>query len=190
MRTTPTLLALAALALAPGAAADSLGVGSRLPALTLEDQHGEPHTLDPSLRAVLLSRDMDGGGVIREVLEEGGPALLEGADAVYVADVHGMPGVIRSLIAKPRMRRRPYPMLLDEEGGPTAPFPSEEGKATLILLEELEITGVEHLDSPEDLRAALEALRESGATPSEEEGAAPEPSDAASPADEEPAEAP
>jgi len=170
MRIAASALVAAGLALAPTAAAESLGAGARLPALTLEDQHGEAHTLDPSLRAVVFSRDMDGGGVIRDALQEEGDLLLEDADAVYVADVHGMPGIIRSLIAKPRMRDRPYPMLLDEEGEATAAFPSEPGKATLLLLDELEITGVEHPGSPEELREALEALR--SAEP--DEGEAPE----------------
>jgi len=153
-------LLLAALLLTASAAAQTLAVGSAFPALGLEDQHGTRHAIDASVRAVLFSRDMDGGGVIRKALdaplEKDALAFLARHGAVCVADVSRMPGLIRRAIARPRLRRRPYPLLLDEEGPATAALPSAEGKATLIRLDALRIVAVEHYDSPEALRAALE----------------------------------
>jgi hypothetical protein len=64
-----------------------------------------------------------------------------------------MPGPIRAVIAMPRMRRRPYPVLVDETGEPTASLPSAEGRASAIFLDQLEVTRVEHVDSLEALRA-------------------------------------
>ncbi len=162
-----SLFLLCVLGVAFSAAAEPYAVGSRLPALTLPDQHGEARRVDESTRVVLFSREMKGGGVIRKALEVDGPALLEGAGAVYVADVSRMPGIIRSVIAKPRMRRRPYPMLLDEEGSASADFPAREGQATLLRLEGLRVTGVQYFDSPEALRQALAGGGErSGTSPS------------------------
>jgi hypothetical protein len=66
-------------------------------------------------RVLLLTRDMDAGGFVREALAEDGAACLDRAGAVYVADVHRVPGVIRRIVAIPRMRTRPYPVLLDTE---------------------------------------------------------------------------
>ena len=162
----PVLLLAAALLRAGAAAAQTLAVGSAFPALTLEDQHGTVHAIDASLRAVLFSRDMDGGGIIRKALdrplEEDALAFLARHGAVCVADVSRMPGLIRRTIAKPRMRRRPYPLLLDEEGRVTAALPSAAGRATLIRLDALRIVAVEHHDSPEALRAALAGEAASG----------------------------
>ncbi len=157
-RLVPGLILLGALLglVAPLASAEPYQVGSQIPALQLADARGEVHTLDASLRVVLFSRDMDGGGVIQEALKENGAALLERARAAYVTDVSRMPGLVRRLIAKPRMRRRPYTMLLDETGEATADFPSVEGRPTLLFLDALRVVRIEHPATPPELRAAVE----------------------------------
>jgi hypothetical protein len=143
--------------LAPAAGAEPYAVGRELPALSLQDQHGDSHTLDASVRVVLFSRDMDGGKVIQQALSQDGQALLDAHSAVYLADVSRMPGLVRRMIAKPRMRKRPYLMWLDEEGDVTADLPSEEGLPTLLLLEDLRILRIHHPATPEALREALSA---------------------------------
>jgi hypothetical protein len=143
--------------LAPAAGAEPYAVGSELPPLSLEDQHGESHTLDGSVRVVLFSRDMDAGKVIQQALSEDGQALLDAHSAAYVADVSRMPGLVRRMIAKPRMRKRPYLMWLDEEGDATADLPSEEGLPTLLFLEDRRILRIHYPATPEALREALSA---------------------------------
>lgn len=162
----PGAIALALLLGTFGAAAEEpeepavVGVGAVLPAVTLEDQHGVAHAVDGSVRALLFSRDMDGGGVIRSLLDpdalgEPPAAFLDRHAALCVADVHRMPGLVRRIIAKPRMRKRPYPLLLDEEGDATASWPSQPGHATLIRLDGLRVVEILHTRSPEELREAL-----------------------------------
>lgn len=153
MRAVPLLTVLL---LATPALAEPYAVGSLLPPLELADQHGVPQRLDDSVRLVLFSRDMQGGDVIKETLAEGGPAFLERHDAVYIADVSGMPGLVRRLMAKPAMRRRAYPMWLDEEGEVTADLPSRAGRPTLLFLQERRVVRIEHPDSADALRAAVE----------------------------------
>ena len=123
--------------------------------IALDDQHGEPGGVDAATRAVLLSRDMDGGGLVREALATDGAAQLERARAVYIADVHAMPGLIRRLVALPRMRERPYRVLLDTDGAPTAALPSEEGKATWLRLEGLRVVEIRFLTSSQEIGKAL-----------------------------------
>jgi hypothetical protein len=147
---------LGMLALAPGLAlAQSVAVNDTIPALVLEDQHGEPGRIDASTRGVLLSRDMDGGALVREALAQDGAAQLERAGAVYVADVHGMPGLVRRLFALPRMRERPYRVLLDTEGAPTAALPAEPGKATWLRLDGLRVAEIRFLTRAEEVRQVL-----------------------------------
>jgi hypothetical protein len=101
---------------------------------------------------------MDGGDLVREALATDGAAQLERAGAVYVADVHRMPAPIRRLIALPRMRERPYRVLLDTDGTPTALLPSEEGTATWLRLDGLRVVEVRFLTSSEEVAAALAAV--------------------------------
>jgi hypothetical protein len=146
------LLGLAAVA----GRAESVAVNDTLAPIALEDQHGQPGGIVATTRAVLLSRDMDGGGLVREALATDGATRLEQAGAVYVADVHAMPGLVRRFIAIPRMRERPYRVLLDSDGGPTSRLPAEEGKATWLRLDGLRVVEVRFLTSSDAVRAALE----------------------------------
>ena len=77
------------------------------------------------------------------------------AQAVYVADISGMPSLIANTMTIPRMRKRPYPTLLDRSGDVTAAFPSQPGQATLLRLERLRIQAVLYVDSVSQLREAL-----------------------------------
>lgn len=148
------LLALFIACGSPGPPPSTYGPGSALPSASLEDQFGASHPLDTSLRVVLFSRDMEGGAIIRDVLAQH-PDALARVQGVYVADISGMPGLIASMRAIPRMRDRPYPTLLDRDGTVTAAFPSEPGKATLLRLERRQIQAVSFLDSASQLRDAL-----------------------------------
>jgi hypothetical protein len=152
---------LIVLLLAAGASAEPLAVGSAFPRLTLPDQHGTERTIDERVSVVLFTRDMSGGGVVKDALRGEGRAFLERNHAVYVSDVSRMPGLIRATIAKPRLRGRGYPILLDEEGKATEDLPAAGGKATLLFLEKLVVTRVEQVGSAQELRAAIEPPPES-----------------------------
>ena len=149
------MLAAAVGGAAAWAKAEIVAVGGALAPIALEDQHGQPGAVDAGTRAVLLTRDMDAGGFVREVLAEGGAEKLERAGAVYVADVHRMPAPIRRFISLPRMRERPYRVLLDTDGAPTAALPSEAGKATWLRLDGLRVVEVRFLSNAEEVVAAL-----------------------------------
>ena len=155
------LTLVAALGVCGPAAAQPAGGPASLGPVTLTDQHGVEHSIDAAVRLVLFSRDMDGGAVMRkmldsEVLGEAPAAFLGRNRAVCVADISRMPGLIARAIAKPRMRRRPYPVLLDEEGEVSAAWPSEKGRTTLIRLEANRLVEALHFKDPAALRSAIE----------------------------------
>jgi hypothetical protein len=158
----PLVLAiLASLAVGGPAAAQPSGVSTSLGPVTLLDQHGVEHRIDAAVRLVLFSRDMDGGAVMRKMLDaeslgEAPASFLGRNRAVCVADISRMPGLIARTIAKPRMRKRPYPLLLDEQGELTAAWPSQKERTTLIRLEANRILEVLHFEEPASLRRAIE----------------------------------
>ena len=158
-----SLAAALAAAFAPAVRADDAAaadtapyeVGSRLPRIELADQHGETRAVDEGVRFLLFSRDMEGGDVLREAVDDQDAASLARVRAVYLADIHRMPGLVARLIAVPRMRGRAYPMLLDRTGEATARLPDREGHATVIELDALALRAVDHLASPDEVRARL-----------------------------------
>ena len=129
------------------AESDFFGVGDRLPEISLQDQYDEDGAVDSSTRILLFSRDMDGGKLLEEALADSTKGFLATANVIYVSDISGMPSLIARLFALPKMRKRPYPMLLDRSGDATQRLPDVAGKATVIFLRELRIERVEHVDS-------------------------------------------
>ena len=94
-------------------------------------------------------------------VEEG---ALEQVNALYIADISGMPALVSRLFAVPAMRRRPYAMLLDRDGSKTQRLPDAPEKATVIFLEQAKITRVLHLETPAEVWGAL------GLAPEADEG--------------------
>lgn len=139
----------------PPPAPPTVEVGDVLPALPLRDQHDAEVRINPSTRIVLFTRDMDGGGHVKEALAENGDAMLKTAEAVYVSDVSRMPGFVRSAFALPSLRRRTYPVVLDEAGTVTATLPYSEGKATVLKLDAGKIAAVSFASSAAEVAAAL-----------------------------------
>ena len=154
-------LALSAMLVAGSAAgAERYAVGDEIEPFTLEDQHGESRSVDASVKVILFSRDMDGGEFLKQGLADVAPEYLSGKQAVYVADISGMPGLIARLFAIPAMRDRPYSMLLDRDGETTARLPDEEGQATLIFLDQLTVQRILYVTEAPAVRRELEGAPE------------------------------
>lgn len=145
----PALLAL------PLAAAAPYAVGDRVTPMTLPTASGETVVVGPGTRLVLVTHDMDGGAIAKAVLAGHTRATLAARGAVYVADVSGMPALVTRFIAMPRMRRRPYPVLLDRDGATRTSFPVVAGAVTAVWLDDGRIVRLEQLASEAALRAAL-----------------------------------
>jgi hypothetical protein len=139
--------------------AEPYAVGATLEPLELADQHGQLRRVDATRRALLFTRDMDAGEVLKQALASEGPAQLDGAGAVYVADVSGMPALVLRIFALRKMRERPYPMLLDRDGESSARLPAQPGKVTLLVLDALRIAEIRYPGTSDEVRAALASLK-------------------------------
>jgi hypothetical protein len=148
-------LALAIAAAGAPAGARTLGAGSALSSVTLEDQHGVAGGVGPDVRVIVLSRDMTAGGVVKSAFAGMDQGALEDRRAVYIADISRMPGMIARMFAIPRMRRRSYRVLLDRDGAATRELPYTEGRPTVLLVESGKIVAVTHPATAEELRAAI-----------------------------------
>ena len=135
--------------------AASLEVGTPMPVMTLKDQHDTTRTVDANTRLLIFSAEREVSALVETALADQTADSLSAAGIQYVSDISAMPGMVTSMIALPKMRRRPYPMLLGRTAEETAMLPREPGKATLIASEGGSITSVQFIDDAASLRAAL-----------------------------------
>jgi hypothetical protein len=140
------------------AIADSYTIESQISTFSLKDQYGNQYEVDETTRLILFNKDMKGGKIIKNGLKETYRNYLSNHNAVYVADISGMPGLIRKFVALPKMRKYPYSILLDMVASVTKDFPSQPDKATLIYVRNLRITDIQYIENPDLIRPAIDGL--------------------------------
>jgi hypothetical protein len=155
-------VSLSALLVANAASAQHYAVGDAIEPFTLEDQHGESRSVDASVKVILFSRNMEGGDLLKQGLSGVDPGYLKGKQAVYVADISRMPGLIATMFAIPAMRDRPYSMLLDRDGKTTARLPDAKGQATLLFLDRLTVQRIVPVTEAPAVRRELESAAAGG----------------------------
>ncbi|MCG9728454.1 hypothetical protein L1D44_01085 [Shewanella sp. Isolate13] len=134
--------------------ASTYQVGDQIIDIKLQDQHEAQYQVDSSTTRVLFSRSMDGGTVIQEALEAE-PELVKDTGLIYVADISGMPSLIARFVALPQFKKFPYRVALDNEGELTMPLPAQKDQATLVELNNNQITKIAFYETADALLADL-----------------------------------
>lgn len=133
-------------------------VGDSLKPWTLSDQYDQPYTLNEKTQILLVARNMDGAKVVKEALKDQPKGYLEARDAVFVADVQGMPSLIGKLFAIPAMRDYSYRVLLDRDGSVAVNYPGAQDKVLWLQLDNGKLVSQQEFASADALRQALEKV--------------------------------
>lgn len=132
-----------------------LSIGSLVDFSLLEDQRGNAFTHQATMSTVFFVNTMKGNALMRDTLKEINVTCLQDGRVVYLADISGMPGLIASLVAIPRMRDYPYPVWLDRNGLATSALPVEDDTVTVLTVKQAAITAVVQLKEGAALRQRL-----------------------------------
>lgn len=130
-------------------------VGTAWQALTLKDQHDQPVVVGPSTRKVIFAAEKPVNDLVVGVLGAQGKTTLTRAGAVYVADISAMPSIISRLFALPKLRELPFAIALAHEAVAVADLPRRTGAATVLTLDNGQVTQVQYLQTEAQLRQAL-----------------------------------
>lgn len=157
MRLSTLRLSALCLALASplGALAAPLVAGGSLPPLSLEDQHGKAVSIPAGARIVLFAADKAASDLANEVLGNEKPGTLERLQAVYLADISGMPSLITKMFALPAMRALPFPIGLAREPAVLADLPRQKAAVTVIRLADGKVQGIDHARDAAQLKQLL-----------------------------------
>ncbi|MGD9833047.1 MAG: hypothetical protein AB7U92_09885 [Piscinibacter sp.] len=137
-------LAAVAMGFASAAGAGALRIGEPVPSMALEDQHGKAVALPAQARWLLFAPDKAAADLAQQWIRSRGPGALEALGAVYLADISGMPSLVTKLIALPRLRELPFPVVLARDASLTADWPRRAGQLTLVALDGGRVLRIEH----------------------------------------------
>ena len=144
-----------ALSLALPAAASPGGVGQPLPALTLQDQHGQDWRTQPDTRLVLLAAGRTASNTVLTVLGSQPKGFLASQRAVYLADMSRMPGFITRTFALPALREQPFVVGVSMQDNALSGWPTQPDSVTRLELEQQVVRAVRYAKTEAELRAAL-----------------------------------
>ena len=118
--------------------------GQRVESFQAKDQHEQAFTLKPAeTRFLLVSHDMETGKKANTALTALGKDYLPGKKAVYVANIHGMPGVGR-MFALPKMKKYSHRIILGDDAALIARFPQQAGKVTVIAVADGKVQSIKY----------------------------------------------
>lgn len=138
-------------------AAAELATGSAFPTLSLPDQHGQERSITDDTKVILFPADKPASDLLNEFLKAQADQFLLNRQAEYIADISSMPSLITRLVALPRMRDRPYRILLVEDPELTSFLPRQEGAVTIVRLSDRRVSTIEFVKNKEALASALPA---------------------------------
>lgn len=119
-------------------------VGSKVESFTAKDQHEQAFTFKPAeTKFLLVSHDMETGKKANAALTAMGKEYLGTKKAVYVANIHGMPGIGR-MFAMPKMRKYVHRIILGDDEDLIARFPEQKDKVTVLKLNDGKVTAVNY----------------------------------------------
>jgi hypothetical protein len=139
-------------------AAAPLAIGGQVAPFSLQDQRDQAQRMDEATRLLLFSRDRSLTAMAFQVLDGKAPGFLADHHALVILDISAMPGFITWSVARPRMRRHAFPILLD--AGPTVSrsLPTQGRMLTLVYLNRLAVERIAYLSTAAELEQALAAL--------------------------------
>jgi hypothetical protein len=143
LRLTASVLASAALTIGISHG-EAYATHSKVQSFTAKDQHEKTFTFKPAeTKFLLVSHDMETGKKANAALNALGKDYLGTKKAVYLANIHGMPGVGR-MFAMPKMRKYVHRIILGDDAALIAKFPVQKNKVTVLKLNDGKVSSISY----------------------------------------------
>lgn len=131
-------------------------VGQAVPLLNFPDQFGKKAVFKEMPQTLILTYEKGSSATVNDFLKTQDGAYLQKYNAVYVADISGMPTFITEAFALPKMRKFAYSVLLIRDEDQGLNFPGEEGKVTILKFKGNVLTAISYVSTPKQLQVAIE----------------------------------
>ncbi len=141
-----SILAIVMLCLLPfGLLAQSFQEGVSISPFSVKDQFEKNLSIDANTKEIIIAFAQEQGNVMKTFLEAN-PNYLSQNNAVYLMDATKVPSMVLSMFMLPKFKKYPYTIGVVEDEKMVATFPFQEGKLTVITLENLTIKAISFKD--------------------------------------------
>lgn len=110
-------------------------VGDAFIAFSTVDQHDKPYAYEGGVRRIVVSFEMGTGKAANSYLEQQPAGFITQRHTLFLANIHGMPGIARKF-ALPKMRKYPHRILLADAEHFLDRYPQKDDHLTVLLLDD------------------------------------------------------
>lgn len=134
--------------------ANAFNIGDTTPSFSIKDQFEKAHTISADTKTIIFAAGKGTGDTIKEYLLSKKGDFLTNNNAVYVADITGMPSLITKFFALPKMKKYPFSILLVNEEQ-AKKFSVKKDKITIYKLENGKVANISYISTKEELAKAF-----------------------------------
>jgi hypothetical protein len=135
----------------PAATTELYRIGDVFAPFTTKDQHEKRYTFERGVRVVIVSFEMGAGKAANAFFEKQPASFLDSHQAIFVSNIHGMPGIGR-MFALPKMKKYPHRILLADAPDFLDRYPAKDDQLTVFTLDERgAITAIRHVNPKKDM---------------------------------------
>lgn len=137
------------------AAAAVLQPGDALPPIALKDQHEKALAIARDTKLIFFTAEMGGSRLMTKALAALPPTVLKDRNAVYIADISDMPGLVSNIFAVPKMQREAYPVGLIRDAKDGTILPRRPGAVTVLRMDNGKISAIEFAQDVQQISRQL-----------------------------------
>lgn len=135
--------------------ANPLQVGQTLAPIELKSQHGKAVKVAIDVKTIVFAVEKAPSDLINNFLTKQDSAFLTKNKTYFIADISGMPSLITKMFAIPKMKKRPYEILLARKAAKVAFIPRKKDFATVLKISGGKIMAVEFVNNVDQLNKAF-----------------------------------
>jgi len=129
---------------------------STIAPFTLNDQFGVEHTIDDMPRIVICSFGKESGKLISSYFNAKSADYLIDYSILLMADVSGVPSLLRKTIIVPKMKKYTFNILLSTQSEFMKQFPKQEDSLTLLKIDNAGVKEILFVNDEAGLKEAIE----------------------------------
>jgi len=133
-----------------------IDINATVEPFTLNDQFGVEHNIQVRPKILICSFGKSTGKLISSYFDAQDKEYIKKHGIELIADVSGVPSLLRKTIIVPKMKKYSFEILLSDNEAFSNQFPSKEDSLTVIRMENGVVTEIIYASDEDALRDAIE----------------------------------
>ncbi len=135
-----------------------IDINATVEPFTLQDQFGVEHNIQVRPKILIFTFGKSTGKLISDYFGKQGSDYLTQHDIELIADVSGVPSLLRKTIIVPKMKKYSFEILLSSEKAFSQQFPEKADNLTILKLENGVVKEIVYAKDEDELKDAIEGL--------------------------------